>query len=430
MVRMSRWGLVAAVIVCLVSSARTLADAPKYKQVTAEPFRAREGLGNVLAKLQAGKEVRIAYLGGSITAQNGWRPMTLEWFGKTFPKAKVSEINAAIGGTGSDLGVFRLAQDVLSRKPDLLFVEFAVNDGGASPEGIWRGMEGIVRQTWRCDPTTDICFVYTFRVGYETDLDRGLCTQSMSSDEAIADHYGIPSINMALRVAELAKRGKLQFDTRKGKKPPADGGVILFSKDGVHPLDAGHAVYREVIAGAVTKMVGVSKPGPHKLPAPFIADNWEKARIVHLQPGLLSAGWRKMDPARGLAKRFGNRMPEMWEATKPGETISFKFKGTLVKLYDLVGPDGAQVVCTVDGETGPPRPRFDHYCTYHRIATLPIAAGLPDRVHTVKVEIHPEQPDRSPAMNREKDKKGFNPKKYDGTRLRVAGIMMIGELVE
>ena len=54
-------------------------------------------MGNVLAKLQAGKEVRIAYLGGSITAQNGWRPKTLGWFAETFPKAKVSEINAAIG---------------------------------------------------------------------------------------------------------------------------------------------------------------------------------------------------------------------------------------------------------------------------------------------------------------------------------------------
>ena len=109
--------------------------------------RVRGGLPNVFQKLGQGQAVRIAYLGGSITAQAGWRPKTLNWFRSQFPKAELSEINAAIGGTGSDLGVFRLKQDVLDGKPDLLFVEFAVNDGGAPVHRIHQAMEGIVRQT-------------------------------------------------------------------------------------------------------------------------------------------------------------------------------------------------------------------------------------------------------------------------------------------
>ncbi len=408
--------------------------APEYRQVSAELVRARDGLGNVLAKLKAGKEVRIAYLGGSITAQNGWRPKTLVWFREMFGKAKVQEINAAIGGTGSDLGVFRLKQDVLDHRPDLLFVEFAVNDGGASPENIWRGMEGIVRKTWRHDATTDICFVYTFRMGFQDDLDRGLCPRSTSADELLADHYGIPSINVSLRIAQLAREGKLLFkpkvDPKTKKHLAVPAGMMLFSNDGVHPLDAGHEVYRDVIAQAITKMMETSRPGAHALKPPFIADNWEQAALVRLKREMLSSGWRKMDPKRGLGGRFHRRMPELWEATEPGETITFKFKGTLAKLYDLVGPDGAQVVCTVDGKSSPPRPRFDHYCSYHRIATLPVASGLAVAVHTVKIEIHPEQPDRTSVVNREKHKKGFDPAKYDGTCLRVAGIMLIGELVE
>ena len=59
-----------------------------------------------------------------------------------------------IAFTGSDLGVFRVQQDVLSKQPDLLFVEFAVNDGGAAPEQIIRCMEGIVRQTWRANSSS------------------------------------------------------------------------------------------------------------------------------------------------------------------------------------------------------------------------------------------------------------------------------------
>ena len=42
-----------------------------------------------------------------------------------------------MGGTGSDLGVFRLQHDVLRQRPDLVFIEFAVNDAGALPRSCW-----------------------------------------------------------------------------------------------------------------------------------------------------------------------------------------------------------------------------------------------------------------------------------------------------
>jgi len=148
----------------------------------------RGGLPNVLAKLKAGKEVRVGYLGGSITAAPGWRVKSLKWLQEQYPAAKLSEINAAIGGTGSDLGVFRAQHDVLQFKPDLLFVEFAVNDGGTGPEQIQRCMEGIVRQTWRVDSTTDICFVYTLSLPYLADLKAGNDSRSATAMEAVADH--------------------------------------------------------------------------------------------------------------------------------------------------------------------------------------------------------------------------------------------------
>src|SRR5260221_612405 len=103
------------------------ADAP---QTTAQLLQSRTGLPNFFAKVHAGKPVTVAYFGGSITAANGWRPKTFAWLHERYPKVAFTEVNAAIGGTGSDLGAFRLGHDVLSHKPDLVFVEFAVNDGG------------------------------------------------------------------------------------------------------------------------------------------------------------------------------------------------------------------------------------------------------------------------------------------------------------
>ena len=182
------------------------AQSPTFASAKAELVKPRQGLGNFIAKLRAGESVKIGYLGGSITAAPGWRVKTRQWFADKFPQAKVEEIHASIGGTGSDLGVFRADRDALVHHPDLLFVEFAVNDGSAKPEAIWRAMEGIVRKTWIANPKTDICFVYTYRVGYEKELNDGMCPNAASAMEMLADHYGIASINFALRIVELNKQ--------------------------------------------------------------------------------------------------------------------------------------------------------------------------------------------------------------------------------
>jgi len=403
------------------------AGAGEPEPVPAKLFRVRGGLGNALAKLEAGGPVNIAYFGGSITAQEGWRPKTLKWFRQTYPQAKVGEINAAIGGTGSDLGVFRCQQDVLAHKPDLVFVEFAVNDGGAAPESIYRTMEGIVRQIWRANAATDICFVYTIHAGFLKDYEQGLCNRSTSAHERIADHYGIPSINMAMRVAQLHREGKLVFPARPGEK--VGEGQIAFANDDCHPTDAGHEVFLQVIVEALGEIEKPSKPGPHELGKPFVSDNWENAKLVPLDPSMLSPGWHKLDPTKDLGKAFGQRLPVIWETARPGEKIAFSFKGTLARLYDLVGPDGGKAVCTVDGKAARTVQRFDIYCTYHRLATLPVAEGLEDKDHAVAVEVSPEQPDREAVLKQVRDQKGFDPKRYDGTVLRVGYIMLLGDIV-
>jgi lysophospholipase L1-like esterase len=404
---------------------------PEYAPVPAQEIQTRDGLGNVLAKLEAGKHVRIAYFGGSITAAPGWRVQTLKWFEEAFPKADVSEINAAIGGTGSDLGVFRLGRDVLQHKPDLVFVEFAVNDGGASPERIWQAMEGIVRQIWTANRWTDICFVYTFRMGYENDLNEGRCPRAASAMEMLAEHYGIPSVNVAMPVCAMGREGKLIFKSDE----PTPEGVLRFSTDGVHPLTEGHQLYTDLIAEAATKMQKTSKPVDHgsKLSTIFIDDHWQAAKMVPIAEEMLMGDWVQLPEDDALARGFSGRMGALWYSGVPGSRISFKFRGSQAKLYDLLGPDGGQVIVSVDGQSREkPVPRFDSYCTYHRIATLGIAEGLdPSAVHSVTIEIHPDQPDRTPVAFRLKDPDTeLKAPKYQGTKVRASQVLLLGDLVE
>jgi lysophospholipase L1-like esterase len=406
-------------------------DIPLAAAIECSP---RAGLPNFFAKLTAGEDVRIAYLGGSITAQEGWRPKSLAYFQKVFPKAKVSQIDAAIGGTGSDLGVFRLKQDVLDHKPDLLLVEFAVNDGGAPPAQIYRTMEGIVRQTWKTLPDCDICYVYTLVEGMAATLQEGKFPRAASAMEKIAEHYGIPSIHLGLEVARMARSGKLIFTgplpkTEEEKK--AAGDKIVFSPDSVHPYpETGHELYLQAIVRSLPAIQAESKkPGPHLLGTPFTPDHYQQAQIVPIDKAVLSAGFQRLAPQSETSRWFGNRLPALQRANKPGETIRFKFKGSRAAIYDLMGPDCGQVIVTLDDQPPMVQSRFDSYCTYHRLATLLIGTELPDTVHTVKIEIHPEQPDKAKILAQRQEKID-DPKRFNDTAFYPGALLLVGELVD
>ncbi len=251
-------------------------------------LRARDGLANFFAKAKAGEKAHCRVFRRQHHGGEGWRPQTTAWLKQRYPKAEFVEVNAAIGGTGSDLGVYRLGRDVLAQKPDLVFVEFAVNDGGAAPEQIYRCMEGIVRQIRRADPSTEICFVYTMHEGMLRDLAAGRLPRSASAMEFIADHYGIPSIHLAQEACQADQcRGMGLHLAQAGgscrSRPRAFPLVRRSLADSCHPFaETGHKLYTEAIVRSFESMESLGTPGPRPLPTPFTPDNHEAAKLVPL----------------------------------------------------------------------------------------------------------------------------------------------------
>lgn len=398
----------------------------------------RSGLGNTQKKLTSSEPTRIAYLGGSITQQEGWRVLTQNWFKERYPNAELVEIPAGLGGTNSQLGAFRVGRDVIQHQPDLVFIEFAVNDGQTHRKPLTEAMEGIIRQIWKANPATDICFVYTISdklIPYTED--GKYFAKAAAHMEKIADYYAIPSINMAYEVPKLAAEGTLLLHSKKPKTEEEKKqleGKILFAGDGVHPyIHTGHPVYFEQLKAALPIFLSSEPQGERQLPTPMEKNNFEDARMVELAAVKLDGGWQKIDFKEAPhLKRVESKTPELWMASQKGDKLSFHFRGTHAGLYGAFAPDGGTFVATVDDRTKE-RVMFDKYCEYPRMGGIALASSLKsDEVHQVEVEITDKEIDKEELLAEEPRRKDIreNPAKYEGRNVYVGAIMLRGEIVE
>ncbi|MFC5412618.1 SGNH/GDSL hydrolase family protein [Larkinella bovis] len=389
------------------------------------PFLERNGLPNFFHKLQKGGPVSIAYFGGSITeAGHGWREQSLNWLQQQYPKANLTHINAAIGGTGSDLGVFRLRQHVLVHKPDLVFVEFAVNDSGQQPEKIHKAMEGIVRQIWRQNRKTDICFVYTLNAPMAPVLLERRMPNSVRAMEQIAHHYGIPSVHMGLEVIRLDRQGKLIWGGKKEDYPDK----TVFAPDKTHPYsDTGHRLYTEALSGAMRQIATVGKPGAHAVLKPFVSDNWENAQMIPVQSLVRQGNWQEVTPDNDtVARQLRNRFASLLKSNQPGASLQIRFKGTMAGLYDVIGPGCGQYAVTIDGTPGALYPRFDSFATYYRSHYF-FLPTLDEKSHTITLTVSAEPLDKA-AILQKRNQTINDPRRYAENAVYAGQLLIIGKL--
>lgn len=366
---------------CVVLSVAA-ADPPPVKPTEAAK---RNGIGNFISKIKPGAELTVGYFGASVTNGAGasseatkWRSLVHHWLETEYPETRFKHVHVVNGGTGCQLGASRLGREHLQHNPDLLFVEFSVNDGGLPYEEAVKGMEGIIRQIIRHDPTTDIVLLHTLNTGALKEYEQGVLPRTPMAFDTVAEHYGVPSINVAWVAARKLIAGEFTWEQ--------------FSIDSVHPTDLGYKVYADHIIACMTDWREGAAPNPRSLPEPLRADNWEDAGMAHPSECVLSAGWRKDDP--GLANRFPH-FPDMMTADKPGESLKFRFNGTHLGFYHVVGPDAGTVEVFIDGASRGKHALWDQWCSYHRSAFRMIAADLPPGEHEVEIRILEETHENS-----------------------------------
>lgn len=315
---------------------------------SADFYQIRGGIPNSQYYFQAdisGNQY-LFFLGDSVLAGKGLKNQNLRYsaqmvrgFKKHFPKAAIIETRHSQPG-GSWFGLFRASrgQAVFGEvicSGHLAILDFAAADRQADIEEVKTSLEGLVRQVVLYRPTHSQILVYTLTPEMLDAYKAGKTPEYIRASEQIAQHYGIPSLNLAQYAAQKILAGQISF--------------AAFSADGVNPTDAGAKIYAEAVETFVDALMTAypipGKPKPHKLPAPLFAETNDNGRIIaYEEPAVKRSGhWKP-----GQASPIGP-FRHLLVSNEVGATVALKFKGSEIGLLDVIDKDSADYEYAIDG---------------------------------------------------------------------------------
>lgn len=189
----------------------------------------------IIEKAKNGENVTIAYIGGSITegagasgANKSYAYQSYEYFKDTYGKgdgSNVSFVNAGMGGTPSALGIIRYDRDVTEYEniePDIVFIEFAVNDYQEPTNG--EAYESLIRKVLSSKKSPAVVLMFSV---FQSKWNM----QSLYIP--LGEYYHLPMLSVKDAVVPELEEGRMTDD--------------LFFSDQYHPTTYGHTIMANCI---------------------------------------------------------------------------------------------------------------------------------------------------------------------------------------
>lgn len=340
-----------------------------------------KGFMNRAAK---GERLTVGFIGGSITQgfsatdpEKCYAARTFGWLKKVFPNTEFDYVNAGIGATDSQFGAARVQEDLLRRLPDLVFVEFSVNDH--STPHFCETYEGLVRQIYGSASAPAMVLIHN--VYYDTGK------SAAYYHAQVGRHYDLPCISIQNSIYPAVAAGRL----------PAE----KITADFLHPNDLGHELVASVITNFLEKVIHDKTQEPQEIfPAPLTENAYEhcvRLQYFNSTPGK-SVFAEDMTPQRDITDIFRNG----WSTGEKGAYLEFTFRGTGAAVQYRRVKDGPAPIATAVVDENPETAcvldgTFDEtWGDKMELAT--IAEHLSYGEHRVRIEI---------TETHENDKAGF-----------------------
>lgn len=228
-----------------------------------------------LDQMKNGQETTVAFMGGSITVgetatikdeknhQEGYAYWTYQWLKNNFDKQnKLTYVNGSISGTGSEIGIVRAQKDVLDYNPDIVFIEFAANNGNS--EFYRQSYESLIRKCLALPSHPAVILTFSFT----SYTNNGSEYQYMSQ---IGTYYQLPmfSLDQAMRAICTADKER------------TDPIFAAFTDDATHPNNDGHKLYAKCLAYYLNQLAKEEKDEPVAFKSnPSVAGNDSYENLV------------------------------------------------------------------------------------------------------------------------------------------------------
>ena len=216
---------------------------------------------NAIRKMQNGEETTVAYIGGSITVGEtsllkdekghckGYAYYSYQWLKSKYDVANKSKfVNAAISGTGSEIGIVRMQNDVIKHNPDIIFVEYAANNGDS--DFCQTSYESLVK-TFLSLPNAPAVILVFSSSPYSSRTEAYMT--------ATGRHYNLPMFSFRLGFGSVCS--SLDVNDR-------DPIYCMYTDidDGLHPNDVGHQFMGKALANFLREL-GRKEEDPSYTPA-------------------------------------------------------------------------------------------------------------------------------------------------------------------
>lgn len=271
-------------------------------------------------------KMNIAIIGGSITEGAGASEYKNSYIYKLEQSLKERKKDTVIknlgaGGTASQFGLFRLRRDLGDFKPDLIFIEFAVNDRIYNSIESSKYFEGLVRQ---CASIAKKIIIIDFPTGMGDS-----CT---NIHKKIAYYYNIPVIDVQDEVWKKIGGRELNW--------------MKISVDNLHPNDSGHDLYFQIIKEKMENMdlenillrIDDKVLMKYRFNNPMIID-YDNESIEYY------GDWTEQ------SFKLNNKFDNGAITNSIGNGVVFKFKGKYLSMMNLLTKDSGILECKLDNFT-------------------------------------------------------------------------------
>ena len=304
-----------------------------------------------IEKAKKGETVTIGYIGGSITegynatsAEKGYAYLSYQYFKETYglaDKDNVKFVNAGMSGTPSILGMIRYDRDMIGYaegSPDILIVEFAVNDGDDPTQG--DAYESLVLNALQAENQPAVILLFAVFQSRWNLQDRLM---------PVGNHYNLPMISIKDAVVP-----ELEAERLTDKE---------FFSDQYHPTDYGHEImancikyYFSTVNSEPASDTDITIPTEAAIGKSFVGVKRIDAALIPDEVTINPGGFSETDTVLGTLRQHpGTKtFPNNWKHSAASGSDSFTMdiycKNLLIVYKSSSQATSGKVDVYIDGE--------------------------------------------------------------------------------